>query len=106
MHGRVLIDQAMDVTKAHYASVSEEFPDKEIIFTEVGWTVKESDHMIAGQGSVENQKRYITELNEWIDKEEIVAFIFEAFDEPWKGITPEKGECNWGLFYLDRTKKW
>ena len=81
-------------------------PDKEIIFTEVGWTIRESSHMIPGQGSIENQKTYITQLNEWLEHEQIIAFIFEAFDETWKASPPEKGECNWGLHYMDRTRKW
>jgi len=106
MHGCVLLENALDTNKEHYNSVANKYPDKEIIFTEVGWTVKESSHMIPGQGSVENQKTYITQLNEWLEKDQIIAFLFEAFDETWKADSPEKGECNWGLHYMDRTKKW
>lgn len=106
MHAGVLLEDALEVNKQHYKEVKEAFPDKEVIFTEVGWTVKESSHMVPGQGSVENQKTYITELNEWLEKEQITAFLFEAFDETWKADSPEKGECNWGLHYMDRTRKW
>ena len=106
MHECVPVEKALDVNKANYRLVSETYPDKEVIFTEVGWTVRESSHMIPGQGSVENQKFYITSLNKWLEEEGIVAFIFEAFDETWKASSPDKGECNWGLYYMDRTKKW
>lgn len=106
MHAGIVLEKALDCNKQHYKEVSEAYPDKEIIFTEVGWTVRESSHMIPGQGSVENQKTYITQLNAWLEEEKIIAFLFEAFDETWKAESPEKGECNWGLHYMNRKKKW
>lgn len=106
MHSCVLLENALEVNKNHFNDVTSKYPDKEVIFTEVGWTVKESSHMIPGQGSVENQKTYITQLNNWINEEKIIAFIFEAFDETWKAETPDKGECNWGLHYMNRKPKW
>lgn len=106
MHACVPLEDAIAVNKQHFDEVKAAFPDKEIIFTEVGWTVKGSSHMLPGQGSVDNQKKYITALSEWISEEKIVAFIFEAFDETWKAPSPEQGECNWGLYYMDRTRKW
>lgn len=99
-------ENALDANKQAYKDVCAKFPGKEVVFTEVGWTVRESSHMIPGQGSVENQKTYITQLNNWLEEEQIIAFLFEAFDETWKAESPEKGECNWGLHYMDRTKKW
>ncbi len=106
LHYGDTVDVAVELNKKHYRTVKELFPDKQILFTEVGWTTKTNSVMAPGQACVENQKRYITELNEWLDQDQIIGFIFEAFDEPWKGSTPEKSECNWGLYYLDRTKKW
>ncbi len=106
MHGRIPVENAVAANKEQYELVKNSFPDKEIIFTEVGWSVRESSHMIPGQGSVENQKRYITELYEWLNEADIMAFVFEAFDETWKASSPDKGECNWGLHYMDRTRKW
>lgn len=106
LHYGETVDVAVAMNKEHYNTVRQLFPDKQVLFTEVGWTTKPNSAMAPGQACVENQKRYITELNEWLSKEQIIGFIFEAFDEPWKGSTPEKSECNWGLYYLDRTKKW
>lgn len=106
LHYRELLDVAVDLNRQHYNTVKELFPDKQVLFTEVGWTTKPNSAMIPGQACVENQKKYITELTQWLEKEQIIGFIFEAFDEPWKGSNPEKSECNWGLYYLDRTKKW
>ncbi len=106
LHYKETVDVAVAMNKKHYEEVKALFPDKQVLFTEVGWTTKTNSAMVPGQACVENQKRYITELNEWLEKDQIIGFIFEAFDEPWKGSNPNKSECNWGLYYLDRTRKW
>lgn len=106
LHYKETIDVAVDLNKAHYNDIKAIFPDKQVMFTEVGWTTRTNSAMVPGQACVENQKRYITELTEWLEKDQIIGFIFEAFDEPWKGSNPNKSECNWGLYYLDRTRKW
>lgn len=106
LHYQETVDVAVGLNKKHYNDIKAIFPDKQVLFTEVGWTTKPNSAMIPGQACVENQKRYITELNEWLEADQIIGFIFEAFDEPWKGSTPNKSECNWGLYYLDRTRKW
>lgn len=39
--------------------------------------------------------------------EEIVGFVFEAFDELWKDpSSPAASECNWGIYDINRKKKW
>ena len=43
----------------------------------------------------------------WAEKMNITTFIFEAFDEPWKGDdnNPLGAEKHWGLFTVDRKPK-
>ncbi len=44
--------------------------------------------------------------DKWVEKENILAFFFEAFDESWKGSSePLEPEKHWGLFNIDRTPK-
>ncbi len=39
-------------------------------------------------------------------KTNTLVFLFEAFDEPWKGGGhPDEPEINWGLFNGDRMPK-
>ena len=40
-----------------------------------------------------------------IEEEKILGFIFEAFDEPWKGEAVDSCERNWGLFDEERKPK-
>ena len=43
---------------------------------------------------------------EWRDKNKLLTFFFEAFDEAWKGSPdPHEPEKHWGLFKKDRTPK-
>ena len=100
------IKDALAVNQNHYDQIQKQFPDKQVIFTEVGWSTNTTDPEAKDRATVDNQKAYITTLNQWIESQQIVAFLFEAFDEPWKGSSEEASECNWGLYTVDRKKKW
>ena len=40
------------------------------------------------------------------EKKNILTFVFEAFDESWKGSPdPHEPEKHWGLFYENRNPK-
>jgi exo-beta-1,3-glucanase (GH17 family) len=42
----------------------------------------------------------------WSEKNNILTFFFEAFDENWKGSPhPLEPEKHWGVFYADRKPK-
>ncbi len=105
LHYGTQIADALEVNQRDFAKVSEVYPDKFIVFTELGWSTRARDDHKKDRANSENQIRYIREIEEWFEKEKIIGFIFEAFDEPWKGETPESCERNWGLFYENRTPK-
>lgn len=105
LHCSVKIDGALELNKKDYAEISKTYPDKQVIFTELGWSTKARDDVKKDSASEENQKRYIAEVNAWFEEEKIIGFLFEAFDEPWKGEDVESCERNWGLYYVDRTPK-
>ena len=45
-------------------------------------------------------------MSKWSEEEKILTFLFEAFDEPWKGSNdPFEPEKHWGVFKEDRTAK-
>lgn len=53
-----------------------------------------------------NQNIYFEKLEAWTQKEGILSFFFEAFDEDWKGSPePHEPEKHWGVFHIDRTPK-
>jgi exo-beta-1,3-glucanase (GH17 family) len=101
------IAQALDYTKENYYSVANRYPDKPVIITEAGWTTASNGRGIPpALANEENQKRYIDELMTWSAQTGIVTFIFEAFDEEWKGSAdPQESEKHWGLYTTNRKPK-
>ena len=101
------IHDALEYTKQNYHSVVDHYPDKPVIITEAGWTTAANGRGIdPHNASEELQAQYYEELLEWTTSEEILTFVFEAFDEPWKGSPdPLEPEKHWGLFNLDRSPK-
>lgn len=102
------VEEALEVNKTWYKKIKELYPDKLVLFSEVGWATNCADfsQMKEGQANEENQKKYYDEFWAWADSEKIIAYMFEAFDEPWKGGNrPNEAEKNWGIFYVDRTPK-
>jgi len=101
------MEDALEYTKQNYHSVADHYPDKPVIITEAGWTTASNGRGIdPWNASEELQARYYGELMDWTTRESILTFVFEAFDEPWKGSSdPDEPEKHWGLFNLDRTPK-
>jgi exo-beta-1,3-glucanase (GH17 family) len=101
------IHDALEYTKQNYHSVVERYPGKPVVITEAGWTTAANGRGIdPHNASEELQARYYEQLMEWTTGARILTFVFEAFDEPWKGspdpLDPEK---HWGLFNVDRSPK-
>ena len=101
------IHEALEYTKQNYYAVCEQNPGKPVVITEAGWATNSNGRGIAPANvNEELQKQYINELLEWIDEENILCYVFEAFDEPWKGSDdPNEPEKHWGLYYENRSPK-
>lgn len=101
------ISEGLAYTKQNYYSVAEKFPDKTVVITEAGWATKSNGNGIEANNVNEGyQKIYFEELMEWTEKNGILTFYFEAFDENWKG-SPDRWEPekHWGLYRADRSPK-
>jgi len=101
------IHEAMEYTKQNYYSVANKYPDKPVVITEAGWATVSNGRGINPENvGQEFQAIYYNDLEKWNKKEGIMTFVFEAFDEPWKG-SPEASEPekHWGLFTVDRKPK-
>lgn len=101
------IHEALEYTCANYGVVAEKYPEKQIVITEAGWTTNSNGRGIEATNVCEDrQKQYYEELIEWSEKEQVLTFVFEAFDELWKGSDdPMEPEKHWGLFTIDRKPK-
>lgn len=101
------IHEALDYTKDNYFAVANMYPNKPVVITEAGWATNSNGRGIEPHHvSEENQKIYITDLINWTDQDGILCFVFEAFDESWKGShEPLEPEKHWGLYRIDRSPK-
>ena len=101
------MEDALEYTKHNYHSVVNHYPGKPVVITEAGWTTASNGRGIEPWNATEDlQATYYEQLLEWTSEEKILTFVFEAFDEPWKGspdrLEPEK---HWGLFSVERKPK-
>jgi exo-beta-1,3-glucanase (GH17 family) len=101
------IDVAFASTKNDYASIVKKHPNKPVVITEAGWTTMSNGVRIMSDNANEDlQKEYCQDLLRWSAKENVLTFLFEAFDEPWKGSSDlSEPEKHWGLYTVDRRPK-
>jgi exo-beta-1,3-glucanase (GH17 family) len=106
-----LLGEAIAFTDEKVRAVRKAHPDKLVVLGETGWattvhTEGEQARLIKGQPGEEEQAEFYDALRRWAQREGTIVFVFEAFDEPWKGGThPNEVEKHWGLFNVDRTPK-
>ncbi|MBT8086203.1 MAG: hypothetical protein KJO19_04000 [Woeseia sp.] len=98
---------ALEYTKQNYHAVVNHYPGKPVVITEAGWTTASNGRGIESwNASEELQAEYYAQLLDWTNHEKILTFVFEAFDEPWKGSPdPQEPEKHWGLFNVERKPK-
>ncbi len=101
------VDEAMAFTIDNYRSVADRYPQAAVAITEAGWTTRSGGGAIAAaQASEDLQATYVEALLRWSRAEGVLTFVFEAFDEPWKGAPdPGEPEMHWGLYTVDRSPK-
>ena len=101
------IHEAMKVTLQNFSGVADKYPGKPLMITEAGWATSSNGRGInPANVSEEYQEIYYNDLMKWSDENGIITFVFEAFDEPWKGFSDElEPEKHWGLYYENRQPK-
>jgi exo-beta-1,3-glucanase (GH17 family) len=101
------IHEALEYTKDNVHSVSRLYPGKPIVITEAGWATHSNGRGIQPENVSQHlQAIYYEDLMQWSRESGMLVFVFEAFDEPWKGSPdPLEPEKHWGLFDVDRKPK-
>ena len=97
------IDTAMASTIRVYEMIRAAHPGKTIVIGEAGWpTFTDNPKNAPGAGSEAKQLRYLRDLDAWAQSAGVTVFVFEAFDESWKGTGTEG---HWGVFDEARQPK-
>lgn len=104
---RITCAQAVQQMMRDYTMCAEQYLNKQIVISEFGWCT----HSNSCQVNVEEaneiyQSKYIIAAVRRLRRSGISAFIFEAFDEPWKGSTAvDEPEKYWGICTEGRNMK-
>lgn len=107
------LENAVPWTVKTFNDIQSLYPDKQIVLGESGWATSSistngDERLIIGEASEEAQAIFYDEYTEWLQRNKITSFYFEAFDEKWKGGEDKPdgiAEKNWGLFTSDRLPK-
>jgi exo-beta-1,3-glucanase (GH17 family) len=112
------LDSAIGWIDKIYHELKEMHPDRMIVIGETGWATDynadktgpgEQGTLIKGEVGFDAQAEFLIQMNQWVDSNQVTTFLFEVFDEPWKGggdnSPPNEVEKHWGVFNEDRTPK-
>jgi len=112
------LDEAIPWMDSTFKDIQSRHPDKLVVLGESGWATNynadkkgdgEQGTLIKGEIGLDAQEKYLMKHNEWVNTNKITTFLFEAFDESWKGGGENSGsneiEKHWGIFYENRTPK-
>jgi len=117
-NGQTLENSIKWMSNIFFNEIKKIHPDKTLVLGEIGWATKydstkngdgQQGSLIKGEVSYAAQEKFLLELSRWIDENQVTTFLFEAFDELWKGggenSSPNEIEKHWGVFYENRTPK-
>ncbi len=101
------IEHALDHTQANYQEVARAFAGKQVVITEAGWPSAANGRGFPAVHASEGlQRLYLHALLDWTQRAGITCFVFEAFDEKWKGSDdPLEPEKHWGIYTEARLPK-
>jgi len=105
------LEGAVPWVRAQLEAIRAMHPDRTVVIGETGWATQRNDQgdqgrLMKGALGEAEQAAYVGALREWLRTSGNTAFLFEAFDENWKGSAdPADVEKHWGLYRADRTPK-
>ncbi len=98
------LEAAVDYIFERYHDLQQTFPGKQIVITEVGWP-SDGQPFKHATASLANQAKFLREFLNRANEENLVYYVVEAFDQPWKISIEGTAGAYWGLFNVDRQPK-
>ncbi len=112
------LDESIEWLTREINNVMNLHSDKQVVIGEIGWATRynpdkkgpgEQGTLVKGEVSINAQERFLLLLSAWVSSTNITTYLFEVFDESWKGGAEQTGaneiEKNWGVFYENREPK-
>ncbi len=80
------------------------YPDKPIVIAEVGWPSNGRTRQSA-VASLQNEAVFLRRFLDRAEQENYIYYVMEAFDQPWKRQTEGAVGAYWGVFDVERKRK-
>ena len=100
----VSLDTAVDYVFRRYQQLQQAYPNKPIVVTEVGWP-SQGRSLYDAVASPANQARFLRRFLAAAEREDLVYFLMEAFDQPWKSKLEGQAGAHWGIYNTAREPK-
>jgi exo-beta-1,3-glucanase (GH17 family)/cellulose synthase/poly-beta-1,6-N-acetylglucosamine synthase-like glycosyltransferase len=100
----ISVEQAVDYAMDRYTDLEKAFPDKQIVITEVGWP-SNGRPIRDAEASISNQAMFLRRFLDRAEKQEIIYYVIEAFDQPWKQSIEGSVGTYWGVYDTNRNPK-
>ncbi|MCB2214965.1 glycosyltransferase [Desulfofustis glycolicus] len=98
------LDRAVDHVIDRHDMLKLTFPEKEIVITEVGWPSNGRIRQDA-VASTANQAAFLRRFLDRAERLDLVYYVLEAFDQPWKRTSEGTVGAYWGVYDADRRPK-
>src|SRR5579864_2731788 len=100
----VAVDQAVDYSLTQFKRLQKTFPHKSIVIAEIGWPSHGRTRESA-VASDSNEALFLRRFLYRAHKDQIVYYVMEAFDQPWKAHLEGAVGSYWGVYDVNRQPK-
>jgi exo-beta-1,3-glucanase (GH17 family)/cellulose synthase/poly-beta-1,6-N-acetylglucosamine synthase-like glycosyltransferase len=100
----VPVEQAVDYSLAQLKRLQKAFPHKQIVVAEIGWPSRGRTRESA-VASEANEALFLRRFLHQAVQQDIVYYVMEAFDQPWKAYMEGAVGSYWGVYDVNRRPK-
>jgi exo-beta-1,3-glucanase (GH17 family) len=100
----VSVEQAVEYSLTQYKRLQQAFPHKPIVIAEIGWPSRGRTRESA-VASDANEALFLRRFLHRAEREQIVYYVMEAFDQPWKAYLEGAVGSYWGVYDVNRHPK-
>ena len=100
----VPVDAAVSYSLAQFRRLQQVFPHKPIVVAEIGWPSRGRTRESA-VASDSNEALFLRRFLRRAEQEQMIYYVMEAFDQPWKAYMEGAVGSYWGVYDVNRHPK-
>src|SRR6267378_5639727 len=100
----VAVDTAVSYSLAQFKRLQQVFPHKPIVVAEIGWPSRGRTRESA-VASDSNEALFLRRFLRRAEQEQMIYYVMEAFDQPWKAYMEGAVGSYWGVYDVNRHPK-